>query len=53
MYYNLAIDGAGIAVAADSFACLEQRIEKEQRLSWEEMDQWITMEGKRVNIYAG
>lgn len=37
MYYNLAIDGAGIAVVADSFACLEQRIEKEHRLSWKEL----------------
>lgn len=37
-YYNLAIDGAGLAVAADSFAALEQRIEREQRLTWEKMD---------------
>lgn len=36
-YNNLAIDGAGIAVAADSFACLEQRIEKEKLVSWEEL----------------
>ncbi|MBR4822726.1 MAG: formate acetyltransferase [Bacteroidales bacterium] len=34
-YYNLAIDGAGLAIAADSFAALEQRIEKEHRLSWD------------------
>ena len=34
-YYNLAIDGAGLAIAADSFAALEQRIETEHRLSWE------------------
>ncbi|MCQ2153976.1 MAG: pyruvate formate lyase family protein, partial [Bacteroidales bacterium] len=34
-YYNLSIDGAGLAVAADSFAALEQRIENEGRLSWE------------------
>ena len=33
-YYNLAIDGAGLAIAADSFAALEQRIETEHRLSW-------------------
>ncbi|GHT14913.1 formate acetyltransferase [Bacteroidia bacterium] len=36
-YYNLAIDGAGLAVVADSFAALEQRIEKEKLLTWEEM----------------
>ena len=28
-YYNLAIDGAGLATVADSFAALEQRIELE------------------------
>lgn len=37
-YYNLAIDGAGLAVAADSLAALEQRIEREHRLDWERMD---------------
>jgi formate C-acetyltransferase len=36
-YYNMCIDGAGIARAADSFAALEQRIEAEGRLSWEEL----------------
>lgn len=36
-YYNLSIDGAGLAVVADSFAALEQRIEKEKRLNWEEV----------------
>lgn len=36
-YYNLSIDGAGLAVVADSFAALEQRIEREGRLTWEEV----------------
>jgi formate C-acetyltransferase len=36
-YYNLAIDGAGLAVVADSFAALEQRIEKEHLFGWNEM----------------
>ena len=36
-YYNLAIDGAGLAVVADSFAALEQRVEREGRLTWEEV----------------
>lgn len=35
MYYNLAIDGAGLAVVADSFAALEQRVEEEKRLDWD------------------
>lgn len=33
-YYNLAIDGAGLAVVADSLAAIEYRIEKESRFSW-------------------
>lgn len=35
-YYNIAIDGAGIAVVADSFAALQQRVEQEKRISWQE-----------------
>lgn len=35
MYYNLAIDGAGLAIVADSFAALEQRIENEKRYDWQ------------------
>lgn len=46
-YYNLAIDGAGIAVVADSFAALEQRIEKEARLTWAELN------GHLAADYAG
>ena len=34
MFYNLAIDGAGLAVAADSFAAIAQRVEAEGKLSW-------------------
>ncbi len=37
MYYNMCIDGTGIATVSDSFGALEQRIEKEKRLTWEEM----------------
>ncbi len=36
-YYNIAVDGSGIAVAADSFAALQKRIEQEKRLNWEEV----------------
>lgn len=36
-YYNMALDCAGLAIVADSFAALEQRIEKEKILSWEEV----------------
>ncbi|HPK63551.1 MAG TPA: pyruvate formate lyase family protein [Sphaerochaeta sp.] len=36
-YYNMCIDGAGLAVAADSFAACQQRIDKEGRLTYEEL----------------
>lgn len=36
-YYNMGIDGTGIATVADSFAALQQRIEDEQRLSWDQL----------------
>lgn len=34
---NLAVDGIGLAVAADSFAAIEQRVVQEGRLSWDEL----------------
>jgi pyruvate-formate lyase len=36
-YYNMCVDGAGLATVADSFAALEQRVAKEQRLTWREL----------------
>lgn len=36
-YYNIAVDGAGLAVAADSFAALHLRCEEEKRLTWEQV----------------
>lgn len=39
MYYNLAIDGAGLAIVADSFAALQQRIEDEKKFTWEEVNE--------------
>ena len=35
--YTVGVDGAGLAVVADSFAALETRVEKEQILSWEQV----------------
>lgn len=46
-YLNLAIDGAGLAIVADSFAALEQRIEKENRISWNKISNCIK------NNYSG
>ena len=37
-YYNIGIDGSGIAVAADSFAALETCVETEGRLSWAQVE---------------
>lgn len=52
IYYNLAIDGAALAVVADSFAALEQRIELEHRLRWEEVYQAVAnnFEGQKYSI---
>ncbi len=36
-YYNLAIDGAGLAIVADSFAAMERHIEENREISWEQL----------------
>ena len=36
-YYNMCVDGAALATVADSFAALEQRVEREGRLTWDEL----------------
>ena len=36
-YYNMAIDGAGLAVVADSFGAIEQRVADEKALSFAEV----------------
>lgn len=35
--YTVGVDGAGLAVVADSFAALEQRVETEKLLTWEQV----------------
>ena len=37
--YTVGIDGAGLAVVADSLGAIESRIEQEKRLTWEELYQ--------------
>ncbi|MDZ7619590.1 MAG: pyruvate formate lyase family protein, partial [Patescibacteria group bacterium] len=32
--YNMCVDGAGLANVADSFAAIEQRVERQRRISW-------------------
>jgi pyruvate-formate lyase len=41
-FYNLCLDGAALATVADSFAALKQRIEGEERLTWDEMKHYIS-----------
>ena len=36
-YYNMCMDGSGIAVVADSFSAIEQRIEREKKLTYAEL----------------
>jgi len=54
-FTNLGVDGAALAVAADSFAAIEQRIEKEGRLTWQELrrhleNNWGGPEGERARL---
>lgn len=55
MYYNLAIDGAGLAVVADSFAAIQQRIEDEKKIGWNEINYYLQhdyegTEGERIRL---
>lgn len=54
-FYNLCLDGAALATVADSFAALEQRVEREGRLSWDEMQRhiaanWAGTDGERARL---
>ena len=52
-YYNMAIDGAGLAVVADSFGAIEERVVQEKALSFAEVKAAVAAnfageEGERV-----
>ncbi|MBN2011300.1 formate acetyltransferase [candidate division KSB1 bacterium] len=54
-FYNLGLDAAGLATVADSFAALEQRIEIEKRLTWQELtdylkSDWAGTDGERARL---
>jgi formate C-acetyltransferase len=54
-FYNLGIDGAALATAADSLAAIEQRVVQEGRLTWAELlhfldTDWAGAEGKRARL---
>ena len=40
-YFNLCMDGAALATVADSFAAVEQRVVREKRLTFAELDGWL------------
>jgi formate C-acetyltransferase len=54
-YTDIGLDGASLANAADSFAALEQRVEQEGRLAWDELMKhldlnWEGVEGERTRL---
>ncbi len=51
-FYNMALDGAGLATVADSFGALEQRIEQEKQLSWKQVAEALSNDFKDPAIHA-
>ena len=54
-FYNMCIDGSGLATVADSFAALEQRIERDKVLAWPDIAQHLAADfagpdGERVRL---
>ena len=54
-FYNLGVDGAALATAADSFAAVEQRVEREGRLTWDALlghldGNWAGPDGERARL---
>ena len=54
-YYNLCVDGSALATVADSFAALEQRIENEKRMTWQELNthiesDWAGADGEKARL---
>ncbi len=54
-YVNFGVDGAALATVADSFAAIEQRVDQEKRLSWQELahyieTDWAGPDGERARL---
>jgi len=54
-FYNMCVDGSALATTADSFAALEQRIEREKVLTWPRIAEHLKTdyagsEGQRVQM---
>jgi pyruvate-formate lyase len=52
-FVDLCVDGAALATVADSFAAIEQRIEREHRLTWDALlgyldSDWAGSDGERL-----
>ncbi len=54
-FFTIAVDGCALAVAADSFAALEQRVEREGRATWQEVAEALEtdfagVQGERLRL---
>lgn len=54
-YYNIAVDGAGLGTTADSFAALEQRVQREKVYTWDQVwegtkTDFAGTEGERMRL---
>lgn len=54
-FYNLCVDGSALATVADSFAAIEQRIEREGRMGWGQLlhnlnTNWCGPDGARARL---
>jgi formate C-acetyltransferase len=54
-FYDFGVDGAALATAADSFAAVEHRVERQQRLTWKKLQEhlesnWAGPEGARARL---
>jgi formate C-acetyltransferase len=54
-FYPFGVDGAALATAADSFAAVDHRVEKQHRLTWKELQahlesNWAGPEGERARL---
>lgn len=45
-FYNMCVDGVALATVADSFAAIEQRIEREKKLNWKELIYYLDTDFK-------
>lgn len=55
-YYNMAIDGAGLATVSDSFAAVEQQVENEHKFTWQEVNDALKSDfagvnGERIRLF--